>query len=106
MNKFTINKDYNKDAFKYLEKVQSLKHKHSRYNVEFIRTLISLEKFEQAFIFSKSLQTDQRSFFEADLLLGLNSFVKKDYINAEKYFIRLQGISRYNIFLKVLLAMF
>ena len=28
-------------------------------------------------------------FFEADLLLGLNFFIKKDYINAEKHFERL-----------------
>ena len=37
-------------------------------------------------------------FFEADLLLGLDFFIKKDYINAEKHFERLNKISRYNLF--------
>ena len=36
-------------------------------------------------------------FFETDLLLGLESFIKKDYLNAEKHFERLNKISRYNL---------
>ena len=40
-------------ALKHLKKVQSLKNKHSKFNIEFIRTLVLLEKFDQAFAFSK-----------------------------------------------------
>jgi len=90
--------NYNKEAFKYLKKVRSLKNKHSKFNIEFIRTLILLEKFEEAFTFSKSVWNEDEFFFEVDLLLGLNSFINKDYINAEKYFKRLNKISRYNLF--------
>ena len=42
--------------------------------------------------------TDSSLVFEANLLLGLNFFVKKDYVNAEKHFKRLNRISRYNLF--------
>ena len=87
---------YNNEAFKHLKKVQSLKEKHSKFNIEFIRTLVLLEKFDQAFVFSKNVWTEDEFFFEADLLLGLDSFIKKDYANAEKYFERLNKISRYN----------
>ena len=92
------NKHFNNRAFKHLKKVQSLKNKHSQFNIEFIRTLVLLEKFEQAFSFSRSVWIEDELFFEADLLLGLDFFIKKDYTNAERYFERLNKISRYNFF--------
>ena len=93
----SVNQDYTNAAFKYLNKVQSLKNHHSNFNVQFIRTLILLEKFEQAFAFSKDVWLEDEYFFETDLLLGLESFIKKDYLNAEKHFERLNKISRYNL---------
>ena len=94
----SANKDYNNRAFKHLKKVRSLKNRHSQFNIEFIRTLVLLDKFEQAFSFSRSVWLEDELFFEADLLLGLDFFIKKDYINAERYFERLNKISRYNFF--------
>ena len=94
----SVNQDYTSEAFGYLKKVQSLKNKHSRFNIEFIRTLVMLEDFEQAFAFSKKIWKEEAPLFEADLLLGLDFFIKKDYTNAEKYFERLNEISRYNLY--------
>ena len=93
----SINHDYYNKAFKYLKKVEPIKNRHSQFNNEFIKTLILIEKFKQAFIFSENVWTEDELFFEADLLLGLNSFMKKDYASAEKYFERLNKISRYNL---------
>ena len=76
------NHNYNNDALKYLQKVQSIKNEHTQFNIEFIRTLVLLEKFDQAFSFSKSIWAKNEFFFEVDLLLGLESFINKDYINA------------------------
>ncbi len=84
-------------GFKYLNKVKSLKNKHSNYNIQFIRTLILLGKFEEAFKFSQSIWQEINPVFEVELLLGLNSFIKNDYLNAEKYFQRLNQISEYNL---------
>ena len=93
-----INQDSdNEKALKYLKKVKIIKNRHSKFNIEFIRTLVLLEKFDQAAAFSKTIWDEDQFFFDADLLLGLNSFIKKDYINAEKYFSRLNRISRYNL---------
>ena len=75
----SANRSYNNEAFKYLKKVKSLKNIHSRFNAEYIRTLILLEKFEHAFTFSKNMWTNNEFIFEADLLLGLNYFINKDY---------------------------
>jgi len=102
----SANQDYTRAAFKYLNKVQSLKNSHSNFNVQFIHTLILLEKFKQAFAFSKSIWRADELFFEADLLLGLESFINKDYLNAEKYFKRLNKISRYNLLFEDFLGNF
>ena len=94
----SLNQNYTTAGFKYLSKVKSLKKTHSNYNAQFIRSLVLLEKFEQAFAFSKSIWLEDESFFEVELLLGLESFIKKDYDSAEQYFQRLNKISQYNLF--------
>ena len=93
-----LNQDNNKEAFKHLKKVKSLKDKHSKYNVEFTRTLILLEKFNEAFSFSKNIWREEEFLFETDLLLGLESLTNHNYITAEKHFKRLNKISKYNPF--------
>ena len=100
----SANNNFNNEALRYLKKVESLKNRHSKFNVEFVRMLVLLEKFDEAFIFSKSIWDENELFFEADLLLGLDSFKKKDYKNSEKYFERLNKISRYNVFFDELIG--
>ena len=94
----SVNQSYNNEAFEYLKKVKSLKNMHSRFNAEYIRTLILVEKFEKAFAFSKSAWTNDEFIFEVDLLLGLDYFINKDYLNAETHFKRLNKISQYSLF--------
>ena len=60
----SINQNYNNKALKHLKKVKSLQNKHSKFNIEFIRTLILLEKFEQAFVFSKKFGMMMNSFLK------------------------------------------
>ncbi len=93
-----VNKDYNSAAHKYLKKVRSLKKSHYNYNIEFVRTLVLLEKFDEAVVFSEKIWNENELFFEADLILGLDSFIKKDYKKSKKHFERLNRISKYNLF--------
>ncbi len=58
----SVSKNYNNKAFKHLKKVQSLKNRHSQFNIEFIRTLVLLEKFDKAFSFSENVW-DEDEFF-------------------------------------------
>ena len=88
----------NRESHKYLKKVQLLKNKHSKYNIEFLRNLVLLGKFDKAFAFSENVWDKNELFFEADLLLGLNFFKNKDYKNSEKYFERLNKISLSNFY--------
>tara|TARA_Y100000590_G_scaffold151424_1_gene173978 strand:+ start:2101 stop:3819 length:1719 start_codon:yes stop_codon:yes gene_type:complete len=94
------NQYYNDEAFRRFKKIKALKNEHSNFNIEFVKTLVLLEKFEEAFSFSKEIWTEEELFFEADLLLGLNFFIKKDFKNAEKHFKRLNEITRYNLFFR------
>ena len=66
------NKGHNHEAFQHLKKIKPLKNSHSQFNIEFIRTLILLDRFKQAFVFSKNIWSKDELFFEVDLLLGLN----------------------------------
>ena len=94
----SLDQDNTTTGFKYLNKVQFLKNIHSNYNMQFVRSLVLLNKFDKAFSFSKSVWHEDENFFEADLLLGIEYFLKKDYLKAEKHFERLNEFSRYNIF--------
>ena len=100
----SANQDNNYEAFNYLKEVQSLKNTHSNFNVQFVRTLVLLEKFDQAINFSKKTWKEDARFFEIDLMLGLNSFIKEDYINAEKHFRRLIKITREDFFISTLVS--
>ena len=83
-------------GFQYLKKAETLKGKHTNYNTQLIRSLILLNKFEEAFLFSKDIWKEDELLFEADLLLGIKYFIEADYKSAKKYFERANKISRSN----------
>ncbi len=85
-------------GFKYLKKTNSLKNVHYNYNVQFLRSLILLNKFDDAFSFSKEIWEEEILYFDADLLMGLKYFKEKDFSNAEKHFLRLNSFTKYNLF--------
>jgi len=93
----SANQNLTNSAFNHLNKVQNLKNNHSNFEIEFIRTLVLLEKFDTAFEFSKKAETQNKLSFESNLLLGIDSFIDKDYPNAEKYFKKLSSKSRYDL---------
>ncbi len=88
------------NAYKYLNKVQDLKSKHDNYNIKFLRTLVQLNKFGEAFLFSKSIWKEEEIFFEIELIMGLNFLMDKNYSRAAIHFQRLDKIPIYDIFFK------
>ena len=99
-----LSQNYTTTGFKYLNKVQSLKNVHSNYSIQFVRSLILLEKFKEASEFSKSVWDDDNYLYEVDIILGLESFLKKDYNNASKHFQRLNKFSEHYLFLENFLS--
>ena len=96
------NRSNNVEAYSYLNKVRSLKDKHYNFNTQFVRTLILLEKFKQAFVFSQNMWREDEFIFETDLLLGIQAFVNKDFMNAEKHFERMNTVPQYELSLEEL----
>ena len=66
-------------SYKYLNKIQPLNKNHINYNIQFMRSLVLLDKFSEAFTFAKEVWKEDVLLFEADLLLGLQSYIKNDY---------------------------
>jgi len=95
--KLYISEDNEDKAFSHLNKVKSIKNIHSQFNIQFVRTLVLTDKFKKAFSFSRDVWSEDELFFEADLLLGLDAFIEKDYKNAQKHFKRLNDLSQYNL---------
>ena len=89
--------DY-REAYEYLDQIQDLSTKHDKYKISFLNTLIQLRKFDEAFNFSKKIWSKEELFFEVELIMGLNFFLEENYTKAEMHFLRLDKISRYDIF--------
>ncbi len=93
-----MNQANNDAAFKHFKKIQFLKEKHSNYNIQFARTLVLLDKFDQAYSFLNETWNEDEYFFESDLLLGLESFLNEDFSKAEKHFKRINNSSNYDFY--------
>ena len=93
----SFNQSNNKKSYKHLGKAKSLKDFHTNYNINFIRTLVLLDKFKEAYDFAEDTWDEEKTFFEGDLLLGIDAFKKKKYRKAEKHFERLNPISSQNL---------
>ena len=89
----SLNQNYTIEGYNFLNKADSLKNKHYNYNIQFIRSLVLLDKFKEAFSYSRKAWNENEYFFEADLLLGIDSFLNEDFSSAEKYFLRANKIS-------------
>ena len=94
----SLNKNNTTSGFKYLDRAQSLSNIHSNYNLNFIRTLVLLDKFDLAFAFAKKLEREDKLFFEADLLLGIEALINNNYFDSKRHFSKLNNFSQYNLF--------
>ena len=77
-------------AYRHFKETQFLKKEHKKFNIHYIYNLILLEKFKESVVFSKSIWKENELFFELDLILGIDYFIKNDYEKAEKHFSRLR----------------
>ena len=89
----SLRQNNTKKSLDYFGKIKSLAGVHSNYNIKFIRSLILSGKFEDAFAFAENISQKEEQLFEANLLLGLQAYIKNDYDNAQIYFERLNNIS-------------
>ena len=85
--KISYSNQNNEDSVKYFNSSKSIINKHEGYLKEYVFALVlngEIQKAINQIKLNKGLISSD--FFEADLLLGLDSFIKKDYENSKKYF--------------------
>ena len=92
----SYNNHNTKKAYKYLDKIKKIDNNHSNYKTQYIHTLVLLKKFKKAIAFSKEINKNNNSLFEANLLLGISSIIEEDYRKAEKYFFELNEVSQHH----------
>ena len=83
------NFDYagSKGFFKKLDESQS---DNKNYSSKFIQSLINLEKYQEAYKYSKKLENKNQSNFESNIFLGLYEFKRKNYKKSQIYFEQLE----------------
>ena len=79
------NNNNNKLALKYFNNLSHLKNNHDRFNHELVFTLVQEQKIPEAFLYLKKLETKNLNFFNANLLLGINYFLEKNYKHSARF---------------------
>ena len=80
------NNNNNKLALKYFNKLNHLKNNHDQFNRKLVFTLIQTQKIPEVFLYLKKLRKKNLNFFNANLLLGINYFLEKNYQKSASYF--------------------
>jgi len=90
----SFDQNYTNSAFKYFKEVKNLNIKHLNFNVQYIHTLVLLDKFEEAFNFADSVWQENNPVYEVELLLGLKHFIDEDFEKAKFFFDRIDSESQ------------
>ncbi len=80
------NNNKNKLAIKYFSNLKHLKNSHNQFNQEIVFALLQSNKVEESFLYLKKLKSKNVNFFQANLLLGVNYLIEKNFKKSEKYF--------------------
>ena len=70
----------------YFDKFNKSEKDNQKLSSSFLKSLINLQKFNEAITYSKNLESKNLSNFESLLFLGLKEFKNKNYIKAKFYF--------------------
>ena len=76
----------NKLALKYLNNLRYLKNIHDQFNRELVFALVQRQKIPEVFLYLKKIRKQNINFFHANLLLGVNYFLEKNYKKSANYF--------------------
>ena len=76
---------------KYFDKFSKSEKENNKFSSNFIQSLINLQKYNEAYSFSKSLDKKGNASFENKLFLGLSEFKNKNYTLAKLHFSKLDS---------------
>ncbi len=89
--------DYN-NSYKYLKSLKGLEETHPSYSKIYQYSLINLERFDEAFEYSISLEKQKKDSFENNLIIGVHYLKNKNYNLANKYFLKLEKFNNSSFF--------
>ena len=96
------NNNNNKLALKYFNNLNHLKNTHDQFNRELVFTLVQTQKISELFLYLKKIRKKNLNFFNANLLLGINYFLEKNYTKSESYFNLIIQTRKYSNFEKLI----
>ena len=74
-----------KESYNFLKKLENLEDNHFKYSRSFLETLVNNSKINEAFQYSKKLQTKKMSFFQSDLVIISKYIKSKNFQKANKF---------------------
>ena len=96
------NNNNNKLALKYFNNLNHLKNHHEQFNRELIFTLVQTQKIPKSFLYLKKLRKKNLNFFNANLLLGINYFLERNYKKSASYFNSIVQTKKFSNFEKLI----
>ena len=96
------NNNNNKLALKYFNNLNHLKNTHDQFNRELVFTLVQAQKIPEAFLYLKKIRKKNLNFFNANLLLGINYFLEKNYIKSLSHFNLIIQTNKHSSFEKLI----
>ena len=75
----------------YFDKFSKFDQNNKKFSSSFLQSLINLQKYNEAYSYSKKLEKKGLSNFESQLFLGLNEFQNENYIKAKFIFDNLEA---------------
>jgi len=79
------------NSYKYLKELNGLEDSHFTYSKLYQYSLVNLEKFTEAYNYSKKLEKKSIDSFESNLIIGTFYLKNEKYKKASKYFQKLKG---------------
>tara|TARA_X000000368_G_C23043910_1_gene718258 strand:+ start:367 stop:2076 length:1710 start_codon:yes stop_codon:yes gene_type:complete len=86
----SLNDNEYASSYEYLKNLRGLEDSHSYYSQLYQRSLINLDKFYEAYIYSKRLEEKGIDSFESNLIIGVYYLKNKKFENAKRYFQKLK----------------
>jgi tetratricopeptide (TPR) repeat protein len=96
------NNNNNKLALKYFSNLNHLKNNHDQFNRKMVFTLVQTQKIPELFLYLKRLGKKNLNFFDANLLLGINYLLEKNYKKSTNYFNSIIQTKKFSNFEKLI----
>ena len=87
----SLNDDEYQNSYNFFTKLGGLEENHFNYSQNYLQTLVSLNKYTEAYKYSKKLEKKKLNSFESDLIIGIYYLKNNKLKNAKKYFLKLNN---------------